>query len=150
MGRRINRRRILQAAAGLPFVSALLRRSAVSAATPPRSRVRPGDPGWPLEADWTQLGRDVGGNIIKVQSPLAACVGQTNEDCANSSQSSKTRISSATSRGSRRRPGWGSATGPRRPSVYAVAVRTTAERCHGAVNFARDAQSSPCRARRGA
>ena len=39
----------------------------------PRSRVRPGDPGWPSEADWNRLRRTVGGRLVNVQSPLAAC-----------------------------------------------------------------------------
>jgi FAD/FMN-containing dehydrogenase len=36
-------------------------------------RVRPGEKGWPSEAEWQQLSDAVGGNLIKVQSPLAAC-----------------------------------------------------------------------------
>ena len=38
------------------------------------SRVRPGDPAWPSEASWDRLSRDVGGRLVKVQSPLAACL----------------------------------------------------------------------------
>ena len=36
-------------------------------------RRRPGDPGWPSEAAWKGLHDTVGGNLIKVQSPLAQC-----------------------------------------------------------------------------
>src|SRR5258708_3481376 len=35
------------------------------------SRSRPRDPEWPAEAEWDRLNRDVGGQLIKVQSPLA-------------------------------------------------------------------------------
>ena len=38
------------------------------------SRVRPGDPAWPSEASWNQLSRNVGGQLVKVRSPLAACM----------------------------------------------------------------------------
>jgi FAD/FMN-containing dehydrogenase len=36
-------------------------------------RSRPGDAGWPSEANWEELGRAVGGRLIKVQWPFAAC-----------------------------------------------------------------------------
>jgi hypothetical protein len=39
------------------------------------SRVRPGDPGWPSQADWDRLSREVGGRLITVQSALAVCIG---------------------------------------------------------------------------
>lgn len=135
MGCRINRRRILQAAAGPPFVSALLPRSTVSAAALPRSRIRPGDPGWPLEADWTQLGRDVGGNIIKVQSPLAACVGQTGEHCARLFGELKNPYFLGDEPGLTQTSGWVGAW-TSRPSAYAVAVLKTAD-VVAAINFAR-------------
>ena len=37
------------------------------------SRVRPGDPAWPSEASWDRLNLEVGGRLIKVQSPLGVC-----------------------------------------------------------------------------
>ena len=76
MMRRMNRRRLLKAIAALPFARGLLPAAANSASTqPPMSRVRPGDPAWPSEATWGKLNREVGGRLIKVRSPLAACVG---------------------------------------------------------------------------
>src|SRR5262245_17165968 len=36
-------------------------------------RVRPGDPSWPSAASWAHLDRDVGGRLIRVQSPLSRC-----------------------------------------------------------------------------
>ena len=41
-------------------------------------RVRPGDPGWPSAASWDRLNREVGGRLIKVQSPLSACQAAAN------------------------------------------------------------------------
>jgi hypothetical protein len=38
-------------------------------------RVRPSDPAWPSATAWKQLGEAVGGNLIKVKSPLAECQG---------------------------------------------------------------------------
>jgi len=50
---------------------------AAAAASRPISRVRPGDPGWPKEADWDRLRNEVGGRLVKVESPLTACIGGT-------------------------------------------------------------------------
>jgi len=36
-------------------------------------RVRPGDPDWPSEADWQRLSAALGGALVKVASPFAAC-----------------------------------------------------------------------------
>lgn len=73
----------MQIIAGLPFAISFwpgLEASAAAQPSPPR--VRPGDPGWPSDAEWAALSGDVGGRLVKVKSPLAACVGQTGEDCA--------------------------------------------------------------------
>jgi FAD/FMN-containing dehydrogenase len=39
----------------------------------PVGGVRPGEPGWPDPAQWARLGRDVGGRLVRVTSPFAAC-----------------------------------------------------------------------------
>src|SRR4029434_1147352 len=39
----------------------------------PNTRVRPSDPGWPSQASWDRLNREVGGRLIRPQSPLSAC-----------------------------------------------------------------------------
>jgi hypothetical protein len=76
MTEQMNRRRVLKAIAGLPFVKALWPAAAKAAeAARPASRVRPGEPAWPSEASWEQLNREVGGRLIKVRSPLSAYVG---------------------------------------------------------------------------
>ena len=38
-----------------------------------RRRVRPSDPSWPSLAEWEGLNQAVGGRLVKVESPLAAC-----------------------------------------------------------------------------
>ena len=75
----MNRRRLLRAAAAasplLPGLSPWTPAPARAAEAPrPVSRVRPADPAWPPEAAWDRLGRDVGGRLVRVESPLAACL----------------------------------------------------------------------------
>ena len=78
MAKRMSRRRLLEVLAGLPLISGLAPSpSAHAQATPAKTRVRPSDPGWPSDEKWDQLGREVEGRLIKVRSPLAACVGAT-------------------------------------------------------------------------
>jgi hypothetical protein len=72
MAKRLSRRRLLEILAGLPFVSGLAQ-SASAATTQPKTRVRPGDEGWPSEESWDQLGREVEGRLIKVRPPLPGC-----------------------------------------------------------------------------
>lgn len=47
--------------------------SRTSASGPPGRRVRPGDPGWPSEATWAALDDEVGGRLVRIEPPLAAC-----------------------------------------------------------------------------
>jgi FAD/FMN-containing dehydrogenase len=42
-------------------------------AVQPGRRVRPGGAGWPDPAEWAKLRRHVGGRLVKVKSPFAAC-----------------------------------------------------------------------------
>jgi hypothetical protein len=37
------------------------------------ARARPGEPGWPSEAQWNGLSNLVGGRLIKIEDPLAEC-----------------------------------------------------------------------------
>ena len=75
MAKRFSRRNLLKMSAALPFMGGIAH--GASTAAPLQVRVRLGDPAWPSEAKWEQLDHDVGGRLIKVTSPLAACVGQT-------------------------------------------------------------------------
>jgi hypothetical protein len=59
-------------AAGLPSTrSSADTASALTGTT--RRRVRPSDPSWPSLAEWERLNQAVGGRLVKVESPLAAC-----------------------------------------------------------------------------
>jgi hypothetical protein len=71
----LNRRRLLQILAALPFARGLFGGSVVAAPAAPFSRVRPGDPQWPSDEAWEDLGRKLDGQLIKVVSPLSAYFG---------------------------------------------------------------------------
>ena len=60
------RRSLLKGAAALPLAF-----SSRSAGAAGRRRTRPGDAGWPAEADWADLQKALGGRLTKVASPLA-------------------------------------------------------------------------------
>jgi hypothetical protein len=70
----MNRRSLLKRAAALAILPVLPKplRAAISENAPIR-RVRPGDPSWPSEASWAKLNEDVGGRLIRVNSPLSVC-----------------------------------------------------------------------------
>lgn len=79
----MNRRRFLKGAAALPLLTRM-RLSMLApawaegtAARQAPSRVRPGDPAWPSAASWDRLNREVGGRLIKVQSPVGRLPGRT-------------------------------------------------------------------------
>ena len=85
----MNRRDLLKAALAIPFLPAVLPRMLAPAraggmpfaAFP--SRVRPGDAAWPSAASWEALKRDVGGRLLKLESPFANCaVTPTNAACS--------------------------------------------------------------------
>ena len=87
-GGSMSRRRLVLQAATLPFLRSIwpsaLASSPAHAATPARSRVRPGDPAWPTVASWNRLDRAVGGRLIKVRSPLSACIeAPSGPDCGH-------------------------------------------------------------------
>ena len=108
-----------------------------AAAGPAASRVRPGDPEWPSAADWEQLNRDVGGRLIKVESPLAACIeAPESAACAQVFESLKNPYYLGDEVGLTQSLGWVDGW-TSRPSVYAVAARTTDD-VVAAVNFARE------------
>ena len=136
MAKRLSRRRLLELLAGLPLISSLAPHA--WAATRTKTRVRPGDPAWPSDAKWDELSRKVGGRLVKVQSPLAACVGAQSFDaaCAHVFKELKNPYYLGDEVGLTQSLGWVGAW-TSRPSVYAVAARTTQD-VVAAVNFARD------------
>jgi FAD/FMN-containing dehydrogenase len=102
----------------------------------PARRVRPGDPAWPSAASWDRLNRDVGGRLISVESPLAACrAAPTSPACAEVLRRLKNPYYLGDQPGLTQTSGWVDGW-TSAPSVYAVAARATAD-VVAAVNFAR-------------
>jgi len=99
-------------------------------------RVRPGDARWPSEAEWAGLERQVGGRLIRLESPLAAC--RTEPDgtaCADVLERLDDPYylgdQAALTQASGYLDAWESV-----PSAYAVAAASTQD-VVAAVNFAR-------------
>src|SRR5918995_3186409 len=137
----MNRRRILQAVAALPLVPdgwpRWPRPVPAAAAGPSSSRVRPGDSEWPSAASWERLNRDVGGKLITVESPLAACLeNPESATCAHVFESLQNPYYLGDEVGLTQTLGWVDGW-TSQPSVYAVAARTTDD-VVAAVNFARE------------
>ena len=133
----MNRRTLLQtlASAGLP--SAVLSMPRAGAQSQALSRVRPGDAAWPSDALWAELDRDVGGQLAKVQSPLAACVeNPQSAACADVFKLLRNPYAVGDDMALTENLGWVDAW-TSRPSTYSVAVRN-AQDVAAAVNFARD------------
>ena len=137
----MDRRRFLHQAAAaslLPLLGSRLLAPAWAGAPTGalRSRVRPGDPGWPAPARWDELRQAVGGRLLAVQSPLRSCLKTPDSAACHAlfaelrnpfyigDQAGLTQIS-----------GWYRAW-TSRPSVYAVAARNAAD-VAAAVDFAR-------------
>jgi FAD/FMN-containing dehydrogenase len=138
MALEFGRRRLLQILAGLPFVGAMVRSAPRSkAASLTKARVRPGDPKWPSDEKWAELGRKVGGRLINVRSPLSPCVGAPfDAACTRVFQALKNPYYLGDEVGLTQSLGWVEAW-TSEPSVYAVAAETT-EDVVAAVNFARE------------
>ncbi len=138
----ISRRRLLKlVATAVPFLSTvsswLSKPSRAGAASRPIARVRPGDPGWPREADWDRLRNKVGGRLVKVESPLTACVGASpSPNCDKVFKELKNPYYLGDEVGLTQSLGWVNAW-TSKPSVYAVAAETTDD-VVAAVNFARE------------
>jgi hypothetical protein len=75
----MNRRSFFRRLAAIPFLAVLWRKSATSTQAAVKSAsssarcVRPSDALWPTEEGWKKLKQDVRGQLIRVESPLAAC-----------------------------------------------------------------------------
>src|ERR1700677_3087551 len=73
----MNRRSLLKAfAAAISSAPGLLASalfpSPAAADVRSASRIRPGDPAWPAQADWDRLSQAVGGRLVKVASRVRA------------------------------------------------------------------------------
>ncbi|MHA6205204.1 FAD-binding protein [Dyella soli] len=137
----MRRRDLLKAALTLPVLPWLVAPTFTAATQAAgrlgvlRSRVRPGQPGWPTVAQWDQLKKTVGGRLQALRSPFEACtpndpacqqaLAQINNPYYLGDEAALTQTS-----------GWVDAW-TSRPSAYAVAAESTGD-VVAAVNFARD------------
>jgi FAD/FMN-containing dehydrogenase len=131
---------MLRRAAAIPLLSAVSFNltTATRAADPPRParRTRPSDPAWPSAESWEQLNRQVGGQLIRVQTPLAACADAAdNTACQVILKNLKNPYFVGDQPGLTQTSGWADAW-MSVPSAYAVVARGTAH-VVAAVNFAR-------------
>src|SRR5436190_19137837 len=97
------------------------------------ARVRPGDPAWPSDAAWNKLRDEVGGRLIKVESPLLNSNGAVSDHLF---EQLKNPYFIADHASLTQTCGWVDAWLVA-PSVYAVVPQTT-EHVVAAVNFARE------------
>jgi FAD/FMN-containing dehydrogenase len=67
----MERRVVLKGLAALPL--SLVAGPTLGGAVQPVRHVRPGEPGWPDPAEWARLRKRVGGRLVKVKPPFAAC-----------------------------------------------------------------------------
>lgn len=134
----MKRRSLLQtAAAATSFLAGLGMPWPARAQKRGRSRMRPGDAAWPSGANWARLNRAVGGQLVKVRSPLAACIAApSSAACERILASLKNPYYLGDEAGLTQSLGWVGAW-TSRPSVYAVAARNAAD-VAAAVNFARE------------
>jgi FAD/FMN-containing dehydrogenase len=135
------RRRLLHIAAagplfpGIWFSLFVPKRAAVAATA--KSRVRPGDPSWPSEERWRMLGQQVGGALIKVQSPLAGCLAApAGPACTQFFKNAGNPYFLGDEVGLTQTLAWIDAW-TSKPSTYAVAARSASD-VAAAVNFARE------------
>ena len=134
----IHRRSMLMGSAALALVGTAMPAPAAEPASKRArtSRVRPGDPAWPKPASWQALNAQTGGQLIKVEFPLAVCAtAPTAPACASVFQKLRNPYFIGDTVGLTQTLGWVDAW-TTQPSVYAVAARTAAD-VAAAVNFAR-------------
>jgi FAD/FMN-containing dehydrogenase len=122
--------------AGLPLVSRFAA-PAGGVAVPPVRRVRPGEPGWPGPAEWAKLRNSVGGRLVQVESPFAACTPDPGSAaCTDLFQNLRNPFYIGDSVALTETLGWIDAW-TSRASAYAVLAQSSAD-VAAAVNFARE------------
>jgi FAD/FMN-containing dehydrogenase len=137
----MNRRTLLKHLAAIPLLPRFLPNLSplIQTAPPikPFRRVRSSDPAWPSAANWEKLKQQVGGQLIPVEFPLAACVGSSDSAaCQQVLNNLDNPYYVGDQPGLTQTLGWVNAW-VTKPSVYAVAARS-AEDVAAAVNFARE------------
>lgn len=111
-------------------------RLARAAPRPITGRVRPGEPGWPSEAEWETLRHSVGGNLVKVAPLFAPCTPDPSDvACAELRKNLRNPFFLGDQPGGTQVSGWYRAWTPA-PSAYAVKAHTVSD-VAAAVNFAR-------------
>jgi hypothetical protein len=99
--------------------------------------VRPSDPSWPDAVSWARLRQEVGGRLIRVESPLEACRdAPQGAPCSELFRGLKNPYYIGDHVGLTQTVGWLDAW-TLQPSVYAVAAETTRD-VVAAINFARE------------
>ncbi|MGN6790146.1 MAG: FAD-dependent oxidoreductase [Rhodanobacteraceae bacterium] len=139
----MKRRVLLKWMAGAPMFGALLASvpeslwaKAASAARTLR-RVRPGEAGWPSAAEWESLNNQVGGRLMKLEDPLAACrADPSSAACATFFRNLRNPFFILDHANLTQTSGWVDAW-TSRPSGYAVAAKSASD-VAAAVNFARE------------
>ena len=102
-----------------------------------RRRVRPSDPSWPSLAEWERLNQAVGGRLVKVESPLAACADKPDTPaCQELLRNLRNPFFIGEQPWATQISGWADAW-MSAPSVYAVAAKAAAD-VAATVNFARE------------
>ena len=137
----MDRRQFLAGCAIVPWIGpgALFRPAAATEATTGRAveRVRPSSPDWPTEDAWDRLKQAVGGRLVKVETPLAACRQPDGaEACTTLFKELKNPYYIRDQVGITQTLGWIDGW-TFQPSVYAVAARQASD-VVAAVNFARE------------
>ena len=135
----MHRRNMLKGMAAVITVQPnLLSRLAANAATASGfARVRPGDLAWPNAESWAKLNEAVGGNLIAVEAPFAACATDPKSaSCVDALANIRNPFYLGDQPGGTQVSGWLDAWTPA-PSAYAVKARSSGD-VAAAVNFARD------------
>src|SRR5262245_38870056 len=138
-GSQVHRRVFLKGVAGLaglPLVSRLAA-PAGGVAVPPAGGGRPGAPGWPGPAEWARLRQAVGGRLVQVESPFAACTPDPGSPaCTDLFQNLRNPFYIGDSVALTETLGWTDAW-TSQASAYAVLAQSSAD-VAAAVNFARE------------
>ena len=131
------RRHLLKTAAAMPFAAAFASPlPARASGTILPHRVRPADPGWPGEAHWEELKREVGGNLVRPRTVWAVCEASPGTPaCLASLADVRNPFALGDNPGGTQVSGWLDAWRPA-ASAYAVAAHSTADVVE-AVKFAR-------------
>jgi len=98
--------------------------------------VRPGGPDWPSTTEWNRLKEVVGGRLINVESPLAACTGNPDTPvCQELLRNLRNPFFIGDQPWATQTTGWADAW-MSAPSVFSIAAKTAAD-VAAAVDFAR-------------